>query len=235
MRILISSLLLILPLLSFGGGDTRPVIVPKEAPRTQPKEAYVTQYNRPKPIIKCKGTLALTCDVYLGRDIGTPDLYLDLRHALMTAKSSTTFVFHMQGNGGYISGMIAILQAIAATKAKVVTIIEGPVYSAHGLIALAGHEVIGTDYGYVMLHHSSAYGKLTTRCLKYKGKTDRGQDMEKKCRKQLSNHLLLVGNLIRKIAGKYLTGSELYSVLTGHDVYIPPQEMKKRLRALKLK
>jgi len=176
--------------------------------------------------VTVKGTV---CHVYFSDNIQSRYSYVGLLSDLRRAESTHTYHFHLNGFGGYVNSAMAIIRAMKTTRATVITHIDGPVYSAHAYIALAGHHVSMYNLSYLMMHHSSALN--SKMCAKFKKKVvlDRGQNMYKKCQDYYKAHIHIVSKLITETYSYFFTKEELSRILKGHDVYIYPSDIKKRL------
>ena len=104
----------------------------------------------------------VTSNVYkynLDRDLETPDQYRDLIELLDTATENDTVVININVWGGCIYTMIAIINAIQASQAYVVTEIVHA-SSAGSFIALAGDDSVAMPYSHFFAHEvqSGSYG-----------------------------------------------------------------------------
>lgn len=189
----------------------------------------ILNFNSDKAInIQCTGKVFETCHVYFSSQIEKPEEYVELRLRLHTATVGDRYYLHLAGNGGSADGEIAIINAIKDTSAKVISIVEGPVHSAHAYIAIAGHGLIVSPMSYFMFHHVNVYRSANLFCNRYVGSTDRSQSLYAKCVYYIIAGVGLADSVIDKYASKYLTKDEVKYIREGHDLYISGVEMKRR-------
>jgi ATP-dependent protease ClpP protease subunit len=183
--------------------------------------------------IYCEGFYYKTCHVRLATEIGKPEQYRELFHLISTAKSGDTVYIHLIGNGGLVSTTVQFYNVIKASKAKIVTVVEGDVYSAHAYIAMMGHKIMIADYVLLLVHNSSAYGSVETICIDKQGEEDRTHDAYEKCVGYFNMHLLQSDNIMTKLFSKVLTAKEMEKAKKGHDVIITGEQARQRLGAKK--
>lgn len=180
----------------------------------------------------CQGPV---CNVYLTNSIGDENKYIDLYNLIENAPEGQTIRLHLSGNGGYMSTVYHLANAIAQSKAEIDTIIEGPVYSAHAFISMLGRKITILPSSQFLFHLPAI--ELQTgvtvlpyqSCLMYNGDTDRGQDAEQKCIDVNKGEQAIFDKLFDLYMRPYLTKDEAARVYQGYDVIISGIEMQKRL------
>lgn len=153
-------------------------------------------------------------DVYITEDISSPSDYAELCYLLASAESTQTFNFHINCLGGVIDSALMIINAIENSKAESVAYVYGTVASAATMIALACDELVVNDYTSFMIHNysSQAEGGSKGGELKARQKhTDASlQDVFEKCYKH------------------FLTSQEVVDVIDDKDIWLMPEEVKRR-------
>lgn len=185
-----------------------------------------------KEKIYCKGIFNQVCQIRLTTSINNRENYREVMQLLATAKSGDVIYFYLAGNGGRIDAETQLYNEIQRSKAKIVMVVTGDVYSAHANLSLMGDELQVGDYVLFMFHRSSAYGLVDSYCeAKFKDKKDRTQDAVAKCKQFLNEHLKVDKRIVTEIMSRILNPDEIKRVLAGHDVYLTGEEIKKRLKA----
>lgn len=191
------------------------------------------QHNMPffngTNMMKCEGVFTETCRVRLTTQIGNPESYQEIFDKISNADKGDTFVFYLAGNGGQVRTVIQFYNVIKNTKAKVIMVVEGDVYSGHAMLAAMGHKLIIGDNVLFLVHTTSAYGIYEKHCNKFKSKTDRSRSSYDKCINFYKNHVVQTNSLIITLFSKYLTSEELARAISGYDVIITGEELKKRI------
>lgn len=187
----------------------------------------------------CSGILTQTCHVRLSTAIGKPEKYRRILHAMAQAGYGDTIYIYLRGNGGRVDSTIQIYNAIKNSKAKIVTVVEGDVYSAHAMIAAMGDEIKVGKYLLFMIHTSSAYGSYEEYCAKKFIKVDgthvkdRTQSLYQKCMDIYRARLLQTNAMIHELYSRLLTAEELRAIYEGHDLLLTGEQFNQRLRGVK--
>lgn len=164
-----------------------------------------------------------TYDVYMSNSIGSTDTTIELIHLLKKTKWGDTITFHLAGYGGQVDTVAEIVNAANKSKANLVILVEGPVYSGHAYLAVLLPGKLHVDkYSYLMFHYSSI---LNDDCSSKKG-FDRGVSEVEHCTMFRDAHTKMFNKMLD--ASKYLTQKEKTAILLGHDVYLHPEDIAKR-------
>lgn len=150
--------------------------------------------------------------------------YNNVSKALREAKKGDVVTIHLAGFGGSVQEVSVLLNEMTTSRALVVTVAEGPVYSGHAYLLLAGDIVIVKPYSFVMMHASSV---LDMDCTKATG-LDRGQSAEDKCNQ--FKDAAVYQNKTVLFALHYLTPAEKVDIMNGYDLYIQADEMNRRIK-----
>ena len=188
-------------------------------------------------IINCNGELR--CDVYLSDSIENSEKYIELYKLINTAPSNSVIFMHLSGYGGHMDTVLRLANCYEHTNAKIISIVEGPVMSAHGFIAMLANNIVIADHS-IFLFHLPAYQKIDKNgklignpelyrefCRKQKG-TDRGINNVQKCLGVSKQMDIVYQNLFNKYVYPYMTKKEREKMLKGYDVIIQGNEMRKR-------
>lgn len=184
------------------------------------------------------------CDVYLASDIVDQGKYNQLYYLIESAPANGVIYMHLQGNGGHMSTVMRLRGVYGISRAKIVSVVEGPVYSAHAFIAMLSNKLIIMP-NTLFLFHMPAYQRFDDRgrpiggplmykvyCNTMRG-TDRGVNARLKCLQDSAQENNMYLNLFRETVFPYLTPNEINRMLKGEDIMINGSEMAKRLRGRK--
>lgn len=181
----------------------------------------------------CQGPI---CNVYLSSSIGEESNYIDLYSLIENAPEGQTIRIHLSGNGGQMSAVYHLANAIAQSKAEIDTIVEGPVYSAHAFITMLGHKIIIMPNSQFLFHlpgvqidKNNGAVLPDQSCILFLGKTDRGQDLMQKCLDLNRGEQAIFDRMFKVYIAPFLTTDEQIRVYQGYDVYIDGLEMQKRI------
>lgn len=176
------------------------------------------------------------CDVHFSGIIGPQDKYRGLYELIENAPAGSKIRLHLYGVGGYVDTVIHLYNSINASKAEIDTIIEGPVYTAHAMIAMMGHHIIVSDASFFMFHLPAIFDPNRAEnvlpeqvCIYSLGDKDRGQDAYKKCMDASAAESKIINDMLNNTSYKYLTLEELQRVKEGYDVYVYAEDMRARL------
>lgn len=149
-------------------------------------------------------------EVYLSRSLFS---YSDISSAvnvLKKADKGDVVNLNLVGMGGRSDLMHVMIRSIRGSRAKVVSVIRGPVASAHAYIAIAPKHRVVKQKSWMMFHTGSHIRQRLYMC---------GQDYY--CREGVRRHFRSeLGwdlNYLRRI----LNSREISRVADGGDVYIP--------------
>ncbi len=184
----------------------------KAAIEVTEKRSFFADYFNPERVIH----------VRVGAEFKGIDSVREIGRILQDADENDTVIFHIAGNGGEVDTVMYLISNVKASKARTVMIVEGPSYSGHAYLAAAGDELRVLQYGFMMFHTSSAYGK---DCSKEKG-FDRTVPNKIHCQAFLDNHLKETTAFLNTVT--FLTTLEKELIESGYDVYITSQEYHKR-------
>lgn len=158
--------------------------------------------------------VAFHYDVQIYDEIGGPDCYGDLINLLDMASENDVFDIHIATPGGDLDGALAIIHAIARSRAHVVGHAEAVVASAGTIIFLACRGWSVNDFATFMFHDGSTVSA--------------GKFNETK--KQIEAVTNLYTKVAKKFYGPVLTQEEITKILEGSDLYLDAEEMLARLK-----
>lgn len=170
--------------------------------------------------------------IFLSDTIAAPSNYRSLVNLLLSAKEDEVIEMYLAGNGGSATAGMQISIAMQSSKAKIVTIMYGNVYSAHAVIASNGKDIRVLNPFITMMFHRPAilvnkeavtldeYCSLATT-LKQK---DRGISRRLKCEEGMISYENTLNNsvLVNMVRGLDVEDVEKYR--HGHDVIIYASE-----------
>jgi ATP-dependent Clp protease protease subunit len=94
--------------------------------------------------------------LYIYDEIGPEVEYVEFCHALRYAPEGQQITIHINSPGGSLNSCLSIINAIRASEADIVTVVDGEAASAAAMIWLAGHtKIIASRHTVVMLHGAS--------------------------------------------------------------------------------
>ena len=155
-------------------------------------------------------------EAYITESIDEPSVYNELCHRLRLAPASSTVTLHINTPGGIIDSALMIIDAIKASKAKIIGYLTGTVASAGTIIALACDELIVGEHTTFMIHNYSSSG--------IHGK---GHEL-KAYQNFIDSHLEAA---FRSFYRGFLTTKEMTSVIDGQDLWLNQAEVLKRWEA----
>lgn len=143
---------------------------------------------------------------------------------------------YLNGYGGSVVGVIALINTIQASPSKFDVIVYGDVYSAHALLALAGDTLTIDNPNTLFLFHTAAVSNsngdtlpLKEACVALKGKSDRGHDAELKCRIYMTAIDKQFNSYLSNLVYPYLTKQEIRLINNGFDLTITGEVMSRRI------
>jgi ATP-dependent Clp protease protease subunit len=150
---------------------------------------------------------------YICGELKEPQYYTELFFTLRTASETDLIYLHLNSPGGDFNTGLQIINNIAASSARVVTILEARAYSMAALIFLSGDELFVHDNCQLMFHTYSGI---------FAGKGNEQQA-----------EIAAVGRwfekAMRRICTPFLTDDEVDRILKGADCWIDSDEISRRL------
>ncbi|MDQ5926426.1 MAG: Clp protease [Pseudomonadota bacterium] len=150
---------------------------------------------------------------YICGELREPQYYTELFFTLRTASETDLIYLHLNSPGGDFNTGLQIINNIAASSARVVTILEARAYSMAALIFLSGDELFVHDNCQLMFHTYSGI---------FAGKGNEQQA-----------EIAAVGRwfekVMRRICTPFLTDDEVDRILKGADCWIDSDEISRRL------
>lgn len=171
------------------------------------------------------------CEIYLESTIQEQDKYIGFEDVLDTATSDMDIRIHLRGNGGNVDTTMMLANAIRYSKAKTTMVIDGPVYSAHAVLAFVGKNIEIRLPTVFMFHRpADSKGRMGADICENEVGTDRGQDLKQKCVDVMVTLDHNFMQLFDETGAKFLTKEELFKMQLGYDVFIDGNEMAKRVQ-----
>lgn len=150
---------------------------------------------------------------YICGELKEPQYYTELFYTLRTASETDLIYLHLNSPGGDFNTGLQIINNIAASSARVVTILEARAYSMAALIFLSGDELFVHDNCQLMFHTYSGI---------FAGKGNEQQA-----------EIAAVGRwfekVMRRICTPFLSDDEVNRILKGADYWIDSDEISRRL------
>lgn len=185
--------------------------------------ADYTKVLHPYGIVKDSGLFGTTYNIRLGNELGDADSIAPEITTVEQAGIFDTVVFHIEGYGGDVDGLIALINAIKLSKAHVVMSVEGPSYSAYAVLATQGDELRMSQNSFLMFHTSSL---VNYNCANQTGE-DRGVSNVTHCEGYYNANMSLWYKILDSI--KILSSSDIFAIESGHDVYLTADQVNARL------
>lgn len=154
-------------------------------------------------------------EFYINDEIGGSEDYIELIHTLRTAESNDTIIIYINSPGGSLYTTIQILSAITASRAQVVTSLDGQACSAATFIFLAGHQKVVNAHCTFMIHN---YSHTTG---------GKGNDVAQ----QVIYMEQYFAKLARSIYMDFLDEFEIKEVIKGNDMWMDSDQVVERLEA----
>ena len=180
----------------------------------EPDEEIVTEATAFRGLVRYEQqTPVRQVSYYLCGEILEPQYYTELFYTLRTARDSDLIYLHLNSSGGDFNTGLQIINNIAASSARVITILEARAYSMAALIFLAGDQLIVHDNCQLMFHIYSGY---------FAGKGNEQQA-----------EVIAVSNWFAKVMARicqpFLSPAEIERILAGSDVWMDSDEITRRL------
>ena len=151
---------------------------------------------------------------YLCGELKEPECYTELFFTLRSASETDLIYLHLNSPGGDFNTGLQIINNIAASDARVVTILEARAYSMAALIFLSGDEMYVHDNCQLMFHTYSGI---------FSGK---GNEQEA----EVAAVGKWFGKVMRRICTPFLSDMEIDKILKGGDFWVDSDEIRRRLR-----
>lgn len=120
------------------------------------KASVLKSHNSPNSsVLITRSDVGNVYTVYFSNEIKGPLAYTDLLTLLPTLTKEDTVVLHLSGYGGDVAGTMPMMNALKASKAKIVADVVGNIYSAHAYLTCPADEIIMRDETMMMFHMSS--------------------------------------------------------------------------------
>lgn len=152
---------------------------------------------------------------YLTEAIDEPSFYNELCYLLENSVPSETIYLHINTPGGMIDSAFMIIDAIKASKARVVGKLSGSVCSAGTLISMVCDELEVADHTSFMIHNYSG------------GIIGKGHEM--KSRQEFLDSSL--NSAFRSFYSGFLTEDEMDEIIDGKDYWMDKHEVLTRWAA----
>lgn len=167
----------------------------------------IKMYNKPKTVNEV--------DAYIDQRVHAPFYYRNLIQLLRMSEPEDTVRIWLNTKGGYMDSALQIIDAMSASKAKVIVVMSGEVMSAGSMIALGAPNVVVGEQARMMIHCAS-YG--------VGGKSPDIVDRVNFETRELQS-------IMNKIYEGFLSKEELKRVMEGKEMYFNADEIIHRLEA----
>lgn len=154
--------------------------------------------------------------IYFSEAIGDPVDYVDVIHRIKMAAAGDVIYMYLNLPGGRIDTGVQILNAMRASQAHIITVMEGEVCSLGTIIFLSGDEFVVHDHCLFMIHNFSG------------GVSGKGHEQMA----QLEGITRWFTSICREVYLPFLTEKELDSVLKGDDLWFSSEDVRKRLNKM---
>jgi len=150
---------------------------------------------------------------YLTGPIKEGPMVMGLIKCLKCAGPKDLIYIFVNTPGGNLDLTVQIVNSIQSTRGTVITVADGEVASAGSIIFFSGHALEVSDYSKFFIHNGS-----TT----IGGKINEIRDV-------LANDQAFIEKLFRGVYGKFLSSSEITSVLSGKDITLSSEQVISRI------
>ena len=174
----------------------------KILPMLQPNKLFVTE-NRDHTLY----------EYYLLGNIGDPEDYVELCHALRTARPEDKFILRFNSGGGQVRTGNQILNAIHECEALTIGFIEHDCGSMCTFLFLACNTWGVSQYA-EWFSHTVSGGNYGKECETFEASQFLRRQTHKRIRQEYAN---------------FLTEEEIEKILTGTDIYLDSDEIMQRL------
>lgn len=169
-------------------------------------------------------------DIYVLTDIRHEEFYKKQHSVLMSATENDTVYVHLAGSGGFIDGMVFLQNAMLASKAEVIAVVDGSVSSAHAVLAVTPKRIIINGETLVLLHGPSTMNMTERNCAQSGVGYDRGLLISEKCYEDSPKIDFFVQKVMRKYVAPILTVDELKLYQQGHNIILSQSLFISRLK-----
>ena len=153
---------------------------------------------------------------YLSQSIEDPEKYIEMIHRIKTSNPGEVIYIYLNTPGGRLDTAIQLINAMRVSQAKIITVIEAESHSAGTLIFLCGDEFIVHDNCSMMFHNFSG------------GTFGKGNEMKL----QIDATTRWFNKLAKDIYYPFLSHVEIDDMLTGKDIWMESEEIRKRLKKM---
>lgn len=189
-----------------------------KASSREPDEEAVSETTQFRGLIRYERQSAIRqISYYLCGEILEPQYYTEMFYTLRTATDTDLIYLHLNSSGGDFGTGLQIINNIAASNARVVTVLEARAYSMAALIFLSGDDLVVHDNCQLMFHTYSGY-------LAGKGNEQQAESAA-------------VGNWFEKAMARicipFLSAQEISRILKGSDLWMDSDEISHRLTRIR--
>lgn len=154
-------------------------------------------------------------DFYLNGNIEGPDEYVEWNHLIRSATDRDVIHLHINCCGGDVMTSIQLMRAMAESQAHIVASVEGACMSAATLLFLIANSFEISEHSMFMFHNYSGFS------------FGKGNEM----REQINHEDKWSKHLLESIYKDFFTPEEIEKISNGHDYWMAPDEVQKRLEA----
>jgi len=151
---------------------------------------------------------------YLSTQIGAPSLYTDMIHTIRMAPASSTVYLCINTPGGRLDTGIQLINAIKASQATIVGVLDAEASSMGSIILLSADDYIIHDNCRMMFHDFS-------------GGTSNGKGNEQI--KELTAAIQLYNKLLKSVCVPFLSNEEVERIIKGEDFWMDSDQIRERL------
>lgn len=154
-------------------------------------------------------------DFYLNGNIESPAEYVEWNHLIRSASDRDVIHLHINCYGGDVMTAIQLMRAMAESQAHIIASVEGACMSAATFLFLIADSFEISEHSMFMFHNYSggAFGK--------------GNEM----REQIHHEEKWSKHLLESIYKDFFSPEEIEKIANGHDYWMAPDEVQKRLEA----
>lgn len=153
---------------------------------------------------------------YLSTIIGEPHQYTDMIHTIRAASSNDVIYICLNTPGGRLDTGIQLINAMRASNATVISVLEAEAASMGAIIFLAADQHIVNDNCRMMFHDFSG------------GATSGAKGNEQF--KELTAAIQLYNKLLKNVCVPFLSIDEVERIIKGEDFWMDTDQIRKRLK-----
>jgi len=165
----------------------------------------IKMFNKPKTVNEV--------DAYIDQNVHAPFYYRNLLQFLRMAEPEDTIRIWVNTKGGYLDSALQIIDAMSASKGKVIVVMQGEVMSAGSMIALGAPNVVVGEQARMMIH-----------CARY-GVAGKSPDIVDRVAFETRE----LHSIMKRVYEGFLTEDELIRVMEGKEMYFNADEIISRL------